>query len=86
MTCKAGVDVPATETEAKGRSGWSPIDGAMIADAPDWSLDRRCEADEVCAVYKHGRMVVARYCSQNQCSSYWAGPMKPCGTNVGEKS
>ncbi len=79
MVCKAGVDVPATEGEASRTPGWGPAGGAMIADAPDWSLHRRCQGDEVCAVYKHGGTVTARYCSQNQCSNYWTGPAIPCG-------
>lgn len=82
MICKAGVEVPGTEGEASRKQGWSRAEGAMIADAPDWSLHRRCEGDEVCAVYKRGKTVTARYCSQNQCSNYWTGPAVPCSDSI----
>ena len=83
MICKAGVDVPATESEAQTTSGWTRAGSGGIRplDAPDWSLHGRCEGDEVCAVYKNGTTgVTARYCNQNQCSNYWTGPYKACGS------
>jgi hypothetical protein len=76
--CAGGVEVPATEHDARA-AGWRPAgSGKRLKAAPVWDKQGRCEGDEVCLVYAYGAVTVAVYCSQRQCVVELEGPFRAC--------